>query len=138
MRRLKPTYAERSLLAALVLTCPGRLIYAYISDFAVSSYCINLTVSVHSTDRPNLFGKGKVREVRSALIEIEKVYGMLRSDGSQGKQRSLMPVASLVHDAGKEHAQLVNGFRSHPEKLTVSPVICELFDLHPLQKYKEK
>lgn len=49
-----------------------------------------------------------------------------------------MPVLTAVNQLGKQHADLMNFYRNQPDKLTVSPVIREVFDLHPPKTYKEK
>lgn len=93
-------------------------------------------------ERPNLIEKSQVLELRNTLLKVKKVYSRLvrsqRKTSKKKKSDRISAVLAAVNQLGKQHADLMNFYRNQPDKLTVSPVIREVFDLHPTKAYKEK
>lgn len=76
------------------------------------------------------------------LLKMKRVTSRIckpsRSKQAKKKTDKVSAVLTAVSQLGKQHADLMNFYRTQPDKLTVSPVIREVFDLHPPKLYKEK
>lgn len=88
-------------------------------------------------DRPNLIEKELVAEMQTKLIASVKTYTKIIRPGNANFSDKLMNLLSNIYDIGKQHSLLLGVYRSEVEKLSISPVITELFDLHPAHAYKE-
>lgn len=78
-----------------------------------------------------------MRSLQSSLMDYVKDYIQLSSSADSERYDKLSGFISNVYDVGKQHSLLLNVYRADVDKLEVSPVITELFDLHPPSNYKE-
>ena len=76
-------------------------------------------------------------ELQETYISSMKQYCLETRTSKAGFCRTMMSLLSNINDIGKQHALLRNIYRTDVGKLSVTPVITELFDLHIPSAYKE-
>ena len=92
---------------------------------------------LHLPERPNLIDKNKIEELKASYISQMTQYAKDSRPNNADFSKKLLTISSNVGDIGKQHSLLLNMYRTDVKKLSVSPVITELFDLHPQSSYKE-
>lgn len=111
IKKMALTIPERALLVCAILACP---------------------------DRPNLIDPQKIDDLQSTYLRAIVVQSTLSKSKTPREFAELKSVLQAVYDIGKKHADQINVYRKNCERLTVPPVVKELFDLNPSSVYKEK
>ena len=81
--------------------------------------------------------KEKLAELRESYLTSMKEYVTTTRPNNPDFGKNMLSLLSHISDIGNQHSLLLNMYRADVRKLSVSPVITELFDLHPPSAYKE-
>lgn len=92
---------------------------------------------VDVSERPNLIEKEQVMLLQTSLMDTLKKYLEMAHPSDVERCEKVLAFLANVHDIGKQHSLLLNVYRADVGRLNVTPVITELFDLHPPSSYKE-
>ena len=92
---------------------------------------------LYIVERPNLLERELVKDLRASLMNSLKEYLSISRPNDTERSEKVTAFLANVHDIGKQHSLLMNVYRADVGKLNVTPVITELFDLHPPSSYKE-